>query len=225
MLVHSLAIAARDPYLVVPPGLAGMRPLPIPGVERVLGALMRMIKSGEGQVRHKAAVVLANTTVTWPTLDPSQLSKHSYGTGLLATEQVRSWLLRTLNMSRTVANEATAVAILDKLAVADFRDLYPGIVAKLGTLKVSNLGTRVHDMFNGLDSIYPTGSYAANERCELFVYEQYMNRHRGAGELMERMYGPKLRYAPILAKMLKRGVWQSNYARFNVWYPGEDEPY
>lgn len=225
LLVLSLAVASKDPYIVVPPKLAGARPLPIAGVERVLGAMMRMIKSGDAPVRHRAAVVLANTVVTWPTIDPSQLSKHSYGTGLLATDQVRAWLLRALKMSRSVANENTAVAVLDKLRAADFRDLYPSIVDQLTVLKVSSLGTRVHDMFNGLDKIYPTNSYSINERCELFVYEQYINTQRGAGAMMERMYGPKLRYAPIIARMLKKGVWHSSFARFNVWYPGEDEPY
>ncbi len=225
MLMFSLVTASKDPYIVVPPRVGGMRPMPISGVERVLGALMRMIKSGDGPVRHRAAVVLANATNTWPTLDPSQLAQHNHGTGLLAMDLVRAWLLRTLNLSRTVTNENTAVAILDKLRSADFRDLYPGIADKLATLKISSPGTRVHDIFNGLDKIYPTNSYAINERCELFVYEQYTNTQRGAGAMMERMYGPKLRYAPILAKMLKKGVWHSSYTRFNIWYPGEDEPY
>ena len=97
----------------------------------------------------------ANTTNTWPTIDPSQLTRHNYGTGLLAADQVRAWVLRSLKLTRTAATEATAVAILDKLRTADFRDLYPGIVENLVTLKVSSLGSRVHDMFNGLDKIYP----------------------------------------------------------------------
>jgi hypothetical protein len=225
LVVFSLVAASKDPYIVIPPGLAGARPLPIPGVERVLGAMMRMVKSGDGSVRHRAALVLANSTVTWPTLDPSQLSRHNYGTGLLAADQVRAWVLRALKLSRSTANENTAVAVLDKLRSADFRDLHPGITEKLTTLKVSSVGTRVHDMFNGLDKVYPTNSYSINERCELFVYEQYVNTQRGAGTIMERMYGPKLRYAPVLAKMLKKGVWHSNYNRFTTWYPGEDEPY
>jgi len=225
LVVFSLVAASKDPYIVIPPGLAGARPLPISGVERVLGAMMRMVKSGDGSVRHRAALVLANSTVTWPTLDPSQLSMHNYGTGLLAADQVRAWVLRALKMSRSTANENTAVAVLDKLRSADFRDLYPGITEKLTTLNISSAGTRVHDIFNGLDKVYPTNSYSINERCELFVYEQYVNTQRGAGTLMERMYGPKLRYAPVLAKMLKKGVWHSNYNRFTTWYPGEDEPY
>src|SRR6266566_7879545 len=59
LLIFSLVAASKDPYVVVPSGLAGARPLPIAGVERVLGALMRMIKSGDESVRHRAAVVLA----------------------------------------------------------------------------------------------------------------------------------------------------------------------
>jgi hypothetical protein len=39
------------------------------------------------------------------------------------------------------------------------------------------------------------------------------------------MYGSKLRYAPVLAKMLKKGVWHTSYDRFAAWFPGEDEPY
>ena len=225
LLMYSLVAASGDAYIVVPPSMAGQTPLPMSGVERVLGAVMRMIKSGEGQVRHRAALVLANTTNTWPTMDPSQLTRHNYGTGLLAADQVRAWVLRSLLLTRTVATEATAVAILDKLRTADFRELYPGIAENLVAMKVSSLGTRVHDMFNGLDKVYPTNSYAINERCELFVYEQYANRKRGAGAMMERMYGPKLRYAPVLAKMLKKGVWHSSYQKFTAWFPGEEEPY
>jgi hypothetical protein len=225
LVIYSLATASKDPYVVVPSGLAGARPMTIGGVERVLGAMMRMIKSGDGPVRHRAALVLANSTNTWPTMDPSQLSTHSYGTGLLAAEQVRAWLLRALLMTRTVANEGTAVAVLDKLRTADFRELYPGIVEQLTVLKVSSQGSCVHDMFSGLDKIYPTSSYSINERCELFVYDQYVNKQRGAGAMMERMYGPRLRYAPVLARMLKKGVWHSSYERFNAWFPGEDEPY
>jgi hypothetical protein len=225
LIIYSLVAASKDAYIVVPPGMAGETPLPMAGVERVLGAMMRMVKSGEGPVRHRAALVLANTTNTWPSMDPSQLTKHNYGTGLLAADQVRAWVLRSLRLLRTVATETTAVAILDKLRTADLRDLYPGIAENLVTLKVSSLGTRVHDIFNGLDKIYPTNSYSINERCELFVYEQYINKQRGAGTMMERMYGPRLRYAPVLAKMLKKGVWHSSYERFNAWFPGEDEPY
>jgi hypothetical protein len=225
LLVLSLAAASKDPYVVTPAHLVGAQPLPISGVERVLGAMMRMIKSGDWPLKHRAAMVLASTTVSLPTMDPSQLTRHNYGTGLLAADQVRAWLLRTLKMSRTLANEATAVAVLDKLRVADFREIYPSIVEKLTQLKISSVGTCVHDMVTGLDKIYPTNSYAINERCELFVYEQYINTQRGAGAMMQRMYGPRLRYAPVLAKMLKKGVWHSSYDRFTAWYPGEDEPY
>ncbi len=225
LLVLSLVTAARDPYLVVPPRLLGVRPLPMTGVERALGALLRMTGSKDPAVRHRSAVALAKTTNTWPTLDPSQLSQHKYSTGLLPANAVRTALLEVLKQSRSVANEATAVAILDKLRTADFRDLYPRVVEGLPAHRFGNIGTRVHDLFAGLDDIYPTHSYSINERCELFVYDQYMNRQRGAGALMERMYGAKLRYAPLLAKMLKKGVWHSSYTRFNEWYPGEDEPY
>ena len=225
LLILSLVTIARDPYVVMPPKMVGVRPLPMPGVESTLGALIRMTKSRDPKIRHRSASALARTTNTWPTMDPSQLSQHKYGTGLLPLNAVREALLEVLKQSRTVAHEATAVAVFDKLRTADFRDLYPRIVEGLPSHKFGNVGTRVHEMFAGLDDVYPTHSYAINERCELFVYDQYMNRQRGAGALMERMYGPRLRYAPILAKMLKKGVWHSSYTRFNEWYPGEDEPY
>ena len=225
LLILSLATAARDPYLVVPTKMVGERPLPMSGVERTLAALIRMTGSKDPQVRHRAGATLAKTTNTWPTLDPSQLSQHKYGTGLLSLNAVREALLTVLKQSRIVAHEATAVAVLDKLRTADFRDLYPSIVEVLPSHKFGNIGTRVHEMFAALDEVYPTHSYTINERCELFVYDQYMNRQRGAGDLMERMYGPRLRYAPVLGKMLKKGVWHSSYTRFNEWYPGEDEPY
>lgn len=225
LIVLSLASVARDPYLVLPNKLTGVKPLPMTGVERVINALIRMSGSKDPGVRHRSAVALAKTTNTWPTLDPSQLSHHRYGTGLLPVNSVRMALLEALKQSRTSSFEATAVAILDKLRTADFRDLYPRVVEGLPSHKVASIGTRVHDMFAALDDVYPTNSYAINERCELFVYDQYMNRTRGAGTLMERMYGPKLRYAPLMSRMLKKGVWHSSYARFNEWYPGEDEPY
>lgn len=225
LLILSLATVARDPYLVIPNHLTNARPLPMTGVERIIGALIRMSGSKDPGVRHRSASALAKATNTWPTLDPSQLSQHKFGTGLLPINGVRAALLDALKQSRVVAYEATAVAILDKLRTADFRDLYPRIVEGLPLHKVSNMGTRVHEMFAALDDIYPTGSYATNERCELFVYDQYMNRTRGAGNLMERMYGPRLRYAPLMARMLKKGVWHSSFHRFNEWYPGEDEPY
>jgi hypothetical protein len=225
LIIFSLASVARDPYLVIPSKLANVRPLPMTGVERVVGALIRMSGSKDPGVRHRSVTALAKTTNTWPTLDPSQLSHHRFGTGLLPVNAVRVALLEALKQSRTIALEATATGILDKLRTADFRDLYPPIVEGLPSHKVSSIGTRVHDVFAGLDDVYPTSSYTANERCELLVYDQYMNRQRGAGALMERMYGAKLRYAPLLARMLKKGVWHTSYNRFNDWYPGEDEPY
>lgn len=225
LLIYSLVAVARDPYIVVPYKLKGVRPLPMEGVERVLGAVIRMVGSKDPGVRHRAGAALARTTTTWPTLDPSQISQHKYGTGLLSVNKVRSTLLEALKQSRSTATEVTAVAILDKLCTADFRELHPSIAAGLPNHKFATTGTVVHEMFAGLDEVYPTNSYTINERCELFVYDQYMNRQRGAGALMERMYGPRLRYAPVLARMLKKGVWQSNITRFNEWYPGEDEPY
>src|SRR5947209_18811106 len=45
LLVFSLVAASKDPYVVVPPTMTGARPLPVSGVERVLGAMMRMVKS------------------------------------------------------------------------------------------------------------------------------------------------------------------------------------
>jgi hypothetical protein len=41
---------------------------------------------------------------------------------------------------------------------------------------------------------------------------------------MERIYGPLLKYSPILSKMLKKGTWISSQARFEEWYYGEEEP-
>src|SRR4051794_41073666 len=50
MLIYSLVAESNDPYVVVPPGMVGATPLPITGVERVLAAIMRMVKGGEGPV-------------------------------------------------------------------------------------------------------------------------------------------------------------------------------
>jgi hypothetical protein len=225
LMVLGLSAAAGDPYIVVPPRLMGVQPLPMSGVGRMLGAVVRMTGSKDPSVRHRSAVALAKTTNSWPTMDPSQVSRHNFGTGLISLNVVRSALLEVLKQSRMTVGEPTSVAVWEKLRTADFRDLYPGILDGLSNYKYVNVGTRVHEMFAGLDEVYPTNSYAINEQCELFVYDQYTNKQRGAGALMERMYGPKLRYAPILARMLKKGVWHSSYTRFNEWYPGEDEPY
>jgi hypothetical protein len=175
-------------------------------------------------VRHRAAVVLATTTNSWPTMDPSQLVQHKYGTGTLCVKQVRAWILYALKVSRVAAYEATSVAILDRLRTADFRDMYPAITDNLKMFAYTNAGTRVHDMFNDLGQLYPTRSYMVNERYELFVYEQYVNRQRGAGATLERIYGDKLRFDALLLQMLKKGVVKANYARFLEWYPGQAEP-
>jgi hypothetical protein len=225
LMVLGLSAAARDPYIVIPPWLMGVQPLPMSGVGRMLGAIVRMTGSKDPSVRHRSAVALAKTTNSWPTMDPSQVSRHNYGTGLISLNVVRSALLEVLRQSRLTVGEATSVAVWEKLRTADFRDLYPDIIEGLSNYKYVDVGTRVHEMFAGLDEVYPTNSYAINEQCELFVYDQYVNKQRGAGTLMERMYGPKLRYAPLMARMLKKGVWHSSYARFSEWYPGEDEPY
>lgn len=224
ILILSLSVAARNPYIVVPGNLKSATPLSLEHAELLVGALIQMLNVADAPIVRRAAEVLANTTNSWPTMDPSQLAKHEYGTGLLAADQVRRWLLHVLKHSRSEAAESVALAILDKLRSADFRELYPTLQGKLKTLTCSSIGTRVRQVLQAIGEFYPTNRYALNERCELFIYEQYMDRQRGAGEVMERMYGPRLRYAPELAKMLKKGVWHSNYERFKEWYPGEDEP-
>ena len=224
LITLSLASAASDPYIVVPPRLQNVKPMPLLGAEKLLAAVMQMLRSEDPQVRHRAAVVLANTTNTWPTMDPSQLVQHKYGTGTLCIKQVRAWIIYALKISRVAAYEATSVAILDKLRTADFRDMYPAIADNLKMFAYTNAGTRVHDMFHDLGQLYPTRSYAVNERYELFVYEQYVNRQRGAGATLERMYGEKLRFDHLLVQMLKKGVVKANYARFLEWYPGQAEP-
>ncbi|HEX9990663.1 MAG TPA: hypothetical protein VGE45_19570 [Chloroflexia bacterium] len=225
LIVLSLTVAAKDPYIVIPPGLQSAKAMPLDRVEKLVGTIIQMLSAEDTHTQRRAAGVLANTTNTWPTLDPSQLAQHRYGTGLFVTDQVRRWLLHVLKQSRTAATEPTALVILDKLRTADFRDLYPSIAEKLAMLVCANLGTRVSETFQALGEFYPTANYSSNERCELLVYEQYTNRQRGAGAAMERMYGPRLRYAPEMAKLLKKGVWHSSYDRFREWYPGEDEPF
>jgi hypothetical protein len=224
LITLSLASAANDPYIVVPPRLQNVKPMPLIGAEKLLAAVMQMLRSEDPNVRHRAAIVLANTTNTWPTMDPSQLVQHKYGTGTLCIKQVRAWIIYALKVSRVAAYEATSAAILDRLRTADFRDMYPRIADNLKMFTYTNVGTRVHDMFHDLGQLYPTRSYMVNERYEFFVYEQYMNRQRGAGATLERMYGEKLRFDALLLQMLKKGVVKANYARFLEWYPGQAEP-
>src|SRR5436305_187591 len=50
LLLISLGAAAGDPYIVKPPGLQRMRPLHVSGVERVVGALVRMLRAEDTQV-------------------------------------------------------------------------------------------------------------------------------------------------------------------------------
>jgi hypothetical protein len=224
LIMISLGAAAGDPYIVKPPGLQRMRPLPIAGVERVVGALVQMLRAEDTQVRHRAAAVLAATTNSLPSMNPSRLLDHEHGTSLLCVDQVRRWLLHVLKQSRNASEEPTALAILDKLVTADFRDLYPSIQDSFTILSCSNLGTRVAEVFGALEAYYPVRSHLANERCELIAYEQYSNKARGAGKTMERIYGPLLKYSPVLSKMLKKGTWISSQARFEEWYYGEEEP-
>jgi hypothetical protein len=224
LITLSMSAAAHDPYIVVPPRLQNVKPMPLLGAEKMLAAVMQMLQSEDPRVRHRAAVVLASTTNSWPTMDPSQLVQHKYGTGTLCLKQVRAWILYALKISRVAAYEATSVAILDRLRTADFRDMYPSVADNLKMLAYTNLGTRVHDMFHDLGQLYPTRSYRVNERYELFVYEQYVNRQRGAGATLERIYGDKLRFDHLMVQMLKKGVVKANYARFLEWYPGQAEP-
>ncbi|MFL5735186.1 MAG: hypothetical protein ACJ78Q_18675 [Chloroflexia bacterium] len=224
LIIVSLGAVANDPYIVKPAALQYVRPLSISGVERLVGVLVRMLQGGDSAVRHKAASVLAATTNSLPSMNPSALVDHQHGTSLLAVDQVRRWLLYVLKLSRNSGNESTALAILDKLRTADFRDLYPEIQDRFTVLACSNAGTRVVEVFGALEAYYPTRNPMANERCELIAYQQYTNPARGAGKSMERIYGPRLKYSVTLSKMLKKGTWLSSQARFEEWYSGEQEP-
>jgi hypothetical protein len=224
LLMVSLSAAAGDPYIVKPPALQRVRPLPLSSVEKIVAVLVKMLRSNDNETRLRAAAVLAATTNSWPTMNPSKLGDFNHGTSLLCTDQVRRWLLHTLKISRGMNQEPIALAILEKLGTADFRDPYPSIQDNLSTLTCSSVGTRVRDVFDTLAQFYPSRSPLANEHCELTVYEQYTNHTRGAGKSMERIYGPLLKHSQLLAKMLKKGTWISNQARYEEWYYGENEP-
>lgn len=225
LIVYSLSTVAGDPYILIPAKLVGTRPLPLESTERLIGALVQMLQSDDLNVRHRAAVALAATTNSWPTMNPSPLDERNHGTSLLVTYQVRRWLLYVLKLSRGRNYEPTAAAILDKLRTADFRNLYPSIEDNLQALSVSTLIARVREVFDALAAFYPTLSPLVNERCELAVYEHYSNPVRGAAEMMKGIYGPLLRYSPILRDMLKKGTWLSSRTRYREWYYGEEEPY
>ncbi len=214
---------AGDAYVVTPPGLLRSQYLPPAGVVRLLSTLVEMCSVPDPDVCRRVATALADMTKSWPTLDPSQLSQHRNGTGLITVDVVRRTLLGVLKRSREPAEEGTALAILERLRRTDFREPHPAIIQAL-QLGYSRAGTAVSELFTALLAFYPTRSYAANEQCELLVYEQFADRKRGAGEVMERVYGPKLRYSPLLARMLKKGLLQADYRLFEKWYPGEDEP-
>jgi hypothetical protein len=197
--------------------------LSLSGVERLVGVLMKMLQTTEMAVRHRAVNVLALTTNSWPTMDPSRLMQNKYGTSLLVTAQVRHWLLHILKNSRSGAAEQLAMSILDGLCSADFRDLYPNIEDGLESLKCSSLGTRVYEVFQALAEFYPTGRYNLNERWELTVYAHYMSREHGVGQMMERLCGPRMNKATVLAKALKRGTRHSNFDLSVEWYPSDTE--
>ena len=224
LIMLSLSALSGDPYIVIPPALVSWRPIPLVNVERLVGALIKMLSSEDADLREHAATVLATTTNSWPTLDPSAVNKNKYGASLMATDQVRRWLLHVLKQARSRVYEGVALTILDKLRTADFRDLYPNIQDNLKSLSCSNTVSRVCGTFEALLDFYPSYSHLANEQCELLVYEQYANRGRGAGATMERVYGPLLKNEPVLGRMLKRGTWLSNHARYNEWYYGEEAP-
>ena len=223
LILLSLAAASGDPYIVVPPRLRRMRAMPLPNTEKLVLTLVQMMQSEDPGIRRRAAEVLAGTLHSWPTLDPSRLTEHKHSISLVSVNQVRKGLLQTLKQSRNRSSEPIAVAILEGLRHADFRDLYPAISGKLSVLKTDGLGTRVLEVFQALADFYPTGIYAANERCELLMYEQYMQGW-GVKGVLERVHGPRLRQSPILSRLLKKGVWHSDFKRFNEWYPGEEEP-
>ncbi len=224
LIMVSLCAAANDPYIVIPLGLTGIKSLPLSSVEKLVGAVIKLMSSEDVAVVERASAVLAATTNSWPTLDPSALTQNKYGASLLVTDQVRRWLLDILKQSRVRARESIALAILDKLRTADFRDLYPGIEENLKLLSCSNNVTRVRATFEALMDFYPSYSHLANEMCELMVYEDYANRARGAAATLERIYGPLLKHSPILARMLKKGTWLSNQTRYEEWYYGQEEP-
>jgi hypothetical protein len=224
LILLSLRAAAQDPYIVIPGALRGSKPMPLPNVERLVLTLIKMLGSQDDEVRCRAAAALAGTTNSWPTMNPSPLIEHDHGISLLATDQVRRALTQTLRLSRHVRHEAIALAILDKLPTADFRDLYPAIHTNLKVLVSSTAGTRVREVFDALTDFYPTHSPLVNERCELMVYEQYANPGRGALQALERIYGPLMKYSPTLSKLLKKGTWLGSQARYGEWYRGEPEP-
>lgn len=224
LIMVSLRAASGDAYMVTPAVLADLKPLPLANAERLIGAVIKMLVSEDDAVVERAAGVLAATTNSWATMDPSALNQNKHGTSLLVTDQVRKWLLHILKQSRVRSREPIALAILSKLRTADFRDLYPGIEENLKSLSCSNSVTRVRTTFEALMDFYPAYSHLANELCELMVYEQYTNRSKGAGAVLERIYGPLLKHSTILARMLKKGTWLSNQARYDEWYPGQDEP-
>jgi hypothetical protein len=225
LIILSLSSISKDPYIVIPSHLRDARPLPLGRVEELVGTLMQMVSSSDFHVCRRAAGVLAAATNSWPSMNPSQVSKSSYGTSLLAIDQVRRRLLNLLKRARSQQAEPIALAILEPLRTADFRDLHPELVSQFSHFTCTNMGGRIGEVFMTLIEFHPSSSYAANERCELMVYEQYMNRKRGAGEMMERIWGHRLRYEPNLVRLLKKGLWHTDANRFMDWYPGEDEPY
>jgi hypothetical protein len=225
LIILSLSTLGKDPYIIIPQHLRDARPLPLGRVEELVGTLLQMASSTDFHVCRRAAGVLAAATNSWPSMNPSQLTSESYGTSLLAVDQVRRRLLNLLKRARSQQAEPIALAILEPLRTADFRDLYPEIVEHFSHFTSTNMGGRVGEVFMTLPDFHPSSSYAANERCELLVYEQYMNRKRGAGDMMERIWGHRLRYEPNLVRLLKKGLWHTDANRFMDWYPGEDEPY
>jgi hypothetical protein len=225
MLMLSLSVAAGDPYIVIQPALQRTRALTLAGVERTVGAMLKMMASNDDDLRRRAGGVLAAASNSWGNINPSPLTEHVHGTSLLAADQVRRWLTYTLRLSRSLKHEAIALAMLEKLRTADFRDMYPAIEENLTALSCSSVGTRVRDVFEALIDFYPTHSDLVNEQAEIMVYEHYANPSRGAADALQRQYGPLLRYSPTLNKMLKKGTWLASQARYHEWFFGEGEPY
>jgi hypothetical protein len=222
-IMLGLRTAAGDPYIVLPQALQYKKPLSLPAIENTVAVLIQAIKSQDDNVRRRAGGVLATTTNSWPSMNPSPLERDTYSISLLCADQVRRWLLYTLKNARIMRFEPIALAILDKLRTADFHDLYPGIRDNLKTLTVSNLGTRVREVYETMVEFYPTNSPLVNERCELMAFEHYA-RSRGGSNSLQRIYGPLMKYSPILGKMLKKGTWLANQRLYSEWYYGEDEP-
>ena len=122
-------------------------------------------------------------------------------------------------------HEPITLAILDKLRTADFRDVHPHIASNPPVALFLQYRNSRREACSRVRKTSTRGRRRSpTSAASCWLTSRYTNRNRGAGETLERLYGPLLKYSVPLSKMLKKGTWLSNHTRYEEWYFGQGDP-